>query len=113
MTISTPSLAWIFDFREGRVAPEALRHPDHVRLAWAYLQTFGPAGALASFPEDLDRFATAAGAPGKFHAALTEAWLHLVQARMDLLPGAAWEEFAAANGDLFIGDPFAKVGFSR
>lgn len=105
-------LTWISDFREGRIPPSNFRHADHVRLAWAYLRSFGLECALVSFPEDLRRFATAAGAPGKFNATLTEAWLRLVNNRMQARPEVDWEGFTAANGDLSSGDPFSPVNLS-
>ncbi len=101
------SMAWISDFREGRLDPSAFRHGDQVRLAWAYLQHFGLDAVLRFFPSDLRRFAEAAGAPGKFNAPLTEAWLRLLHERMGIHADEDWEGFAASNGDLLHGDPFA------
>ncbi len=43
------------------------RHADHIRTAWAYLERDGPDRALAALLDGLRRFATAKGAPGKFH----------------------------------------------
>jgi hypothetical protein len=57
---------------------ESFRHADHVRLACAYLNVCEPAQALARLEQGLRAFATAKGAPEKYHRTLTRAWLELV-----------------------------------
>ena len=68
------------------------QHLDHVRVACAVLERDGQAGALDTMITGLTRFATAKGAPEKFHYTLTRAWLTLVadaRARMPGTPDAA------------------------
>jgi hypothetical protein len=63
-------------FERGEL--DAFRHADHVRLACAYLDTWGRAEALRRLEDGLLAFAARKGVPGKFHRTLTRAWLELV-----------------------------------
>ena len=64
------------------------RHVDHVRAACAALQRDGESGALETMINGLTRFATAKGAPQKFHYTLTRAWLSLIADARARVPGA-------------------------
>lgn len=75
--------------RFERADLESLSHADHVRVACAYLERCGPAGALAPLAEGLARFAAAKGAPGKFHHTMTRAWLEVIAAARSRHPAAA------------------------
>ncbi len=65
------------------------QHLDHVRVACAVLERDGQAGALDTMITGLTRFATAKGAPEKFHYTLTRAWLTLVADARARMPGTA------------------------
>jgi pyridoxamine 5'-phosphate oxidase len=82
------------------------RHLDHVRVAWAVLERDGEAGALDTMMTGLTRFATAKGAPEKFHYTLTRAWLALIADARARVPDA---EDAAAILAAYpaLGDPQA------
>src|SRR3954467_1857985 len=64
------------------------RHLDHVRVACAVLERDGEAGALDTMITGLTRFATAKGAPEKFHYTLTRAWLALLADARARVPDA-------------------------
>jgi len=82
-------------FRDATLAH--LPHRLHVRLAWIYLEAQPHDAALARFAGDLQRYAAAHGAAGKYSDAITRAWM----ARIDARRGPrTWDEFAAANADL-------------
>ena len=85
------------------LAPEAFGHREHVRLAFAALRAEGDfAAGAARFRRALLRFATAAGAPGKFHETITWAYLALVHERMHRDPCATSLELLARHPDLGV-----------
>ena len=64
-----------------------LPHRDHVRLGWIYLRRWPLAEAAARFVADLQRFASALGAAGKYHETITWAyllWIHACTQRAPL-----------------------------
>ena len=67
---------------------EELRHADHVRVAWAYLEREPPEAALAGLARGLARFAAAKGKPERFHYTMTRAWFDLVAAARQRKPEA-------------------------
>lgn len=83
------------------VAEGAFPHESHLRVARLYLQQRSLGHAIDSFAFDLRRFATAAGAPGKYHHTLTVAFLLLIRSRLALAPdGETFEAFLRRNPDL-------------
>lgn len=78
----------------------AFHHPDHVRVAFAYLRTMPVLDAIRAFTAALRRFAAAQGKPQLYHETITWAFLLIIHERMQRAPGAAWDEFIAANDDL-------------
>ena len=53
---------------------ERFGHREHVRLAWLYLRRHGREEGSGRIRATLQRYATALGAPGKYHETLTWAW---------------------------------------
>jgi len=66
----------------------AFPHADHVRLTIVYLTRHGREETQRKLFEGLRRFATAKGAPEKFHVTMTIAWLDLVEDAMRRHPEA-------------------------
>jgi hypothetical protein len=85
-------------FESATLTAGGFHHVEHVRVAWLYLQRFEPAAALARFDANIRRLAAAHGAPQRYHATITWAFLFLIRERFE--PGESWEEFAARSGDL-------------
>ncbi len=81
--------------------PDAFRHRDHLRAAWAYLERMPFGAALDRMRHSLQRYAASQGQPGRYHETLTVAYMSLVQAHRALRPAGSWEEFVALNTDLF------------
>jgi hypothetical protein len=79
----------------------ALDHKAHVRVAWIYLQDLPLVHALERFAVSLKRYAKSVGAADLYHETITWTYLFLIRERMEQAPGLSWEEFAAANPDLF------------
>lgn len=84
---------------EDGTLPE-LNHADHVRVAWAYLKSCELAGALATLPSVLRRYAASKGLPEAYHETITFAFTFLIHERVARSPEASWEEFAAAYPEL-------------
>ncbi len=85
--------------------PGSFHHRDHVRTAYAYLRTQPPAAAIESFTSALRRSATAQGKPELYHETITWAYLLLIQERIARGDAATWDDFRAANADLFTWKP--------
>lgn len=92
----------IRQFESGRVPPESFHHPDHVRLAFAYLREYPPLTALEKFCTALKQFAASVGKPEKYNETVTFAYLFLIRQRMALCSSAEWEEFAQKNPELLV-----------
>jgi len=96
---------FIAAFEDGSLPAEGFRHRDHVRLAWLYLREQPLLPAIATFSAALLRFTRKNGAEHRYHETITWAYLVLVHERMARAGrDQGWEEFAAANGDLFDRD---------
>jgi hypothetical protein len=84
---------------------EAFDHRAHVRLAWLYLSEQPLLEALPRFIASLKRYAGSLGASGKYHETITYAFIFLIHQRMKErmaeCRAATFDEFAAANPDLF------------
>ena len=76
-------------------------HAAHVRVAWIYLQDLPLVRALERFAVSLKRYAKSVGADGLYHETITWTYMFLINERRERAPGSSWEEFAAANPDLF------------
>lgn len=88
-------------FESCTLAPEALGHREHVRVAWLILRAHPRfEDAAQRFCVGLRRFAEAHGKSGLYHETITWAYLALVHERMHGCGAAGFEEFAGANGDL-------------
>ena len=95
-------LEFMARFEDGTLPSENFRHRDHVRMAWLYLTRYPLLEALANFSCALRRFATAHGKPNLYHQTITWSYLFLINERRERLGGSPdWQEFAAANTDLF------------
>ncbi|MER5636926.1 hypothetical protein ABT095_08220 [Kitasatospora sp. NPDC002227] len=75
----------LFDelFTQVRTAAGRFGHREHLELAWLAVRRVGLREAVALVAEGIRRTATAAGAPEKFHATMTRAWVELVARHAD------------------------------
>jgi hypothetical protein len=91
------------EFEACTLANEDFRHEQHVRVAWTYLRTLSPLGALERFSTALRRFAAHYGADGLYHETITWAYVFLIHERMARgHEGESWQEFRERNPDLMI-----------
>ncbi|GAA2719487.1 hypothetical protein [Actinocorallia aurantiaca] len=53
-------------------------HRQHIHLAWLAVRRYGTPAAITLVSEGIQRTARYAGAPHKFHASVSRAWVELV-----------------------------------
>ncbi|WP_037600894.1 hypothetical protein [Streptacidiphilus rugosus] len=87
---------------EVLAAPGADRfgHRQHVQLTWLAVDRLGPAAALELVDAGIREAARAGGAPGKYHATMTRAWLELVAHHAAATRGEDFEDFLRAAPEL-------------
>lgn len=79
---------------------EGFGHRQHLELTWRCLEDQTPDEALASVADAIRHVAAAHGAPDKFHATLTSAWVRCVAVHRERWPAGSFDEFIARNPDL-------------
>lgn len=92
-------------FEGARLPAEQFTHAGHVRAAWWYLRRYPLGEALARFSVALRRYATALGAPEKYHETVTVAWVLVIADRLGGARDLPWDQFAAAHPDLLAKAP--------
>jgi hypothetical protein len=71
-------------FERGDIANAEFRHASHLRLALAYLdQSRSVEEAIGRMTVALQRFATRAGKPEKYHQTITIFWMRMVGRLLD------------------------------
>ena len=91
----------IAKFESGSLPANAFHHPDHVRMAFAYLSLYPVLEALQKFCSGLKQFAKAQGKENLYHETITWAYLFLINERISRAATAlSWEQFASDNPDL-------------
>jgi N-formylglutamate deformylase len=66
-------------------------HREHLQVAYCYLRELPLEEALARYVRHLKRLAAALGAPDKYHATMTWAYLVLLHEAMQESPGASFD----------------------
>src|SRR5262249_24898756 len=105
--------AFLAAFEDGSLPEERFHHRDHIRWAWLRRCAEPLAAALARFTAGLRRFAARHGKAGLYHETITWAYFFLIHERMQRGAEASWEEFAAANPDLFTWRPSILAAYYR
>jgi hypothetical protein len=90
----------------GQIEPSRFGHCEHLEAAWDVLAEESFLGAAIRYASAIERFATAAGAAGKFNLTITLAFLSLVSERMSAGEATSFDRFIALNPDL-LGDALA------
>src|SRR5204863_7910350 len=86
----------------GSLANASFHHRDHVKMAYLYLCRYQALEALQRFSTSLAKFAAANGKPELYNETITWAFLLLIRERMTRAGHPqTWDEFRAANPDLF------------
>jgi hypothetical protein len=82
--------------RDGR----RFGHREHVHLTWLAVRRRGMPGAIDLVSAGIQRTARYAGAPQKYHATISRAWVEVVAHHATATPSTGFEDFAAANPEL-------------
>lgn len=77
-------------------------HRQHVELTWCYLDEHDPDAARLLVADAIREVAAAHGAPEKFHATITGAWVRCVAVHRQRWPADTFDEFieSDANAEL-------------
>ena len=75
-------------------------HREHVHLTWLAVQRCGPARAIELVSHGIQRTARYAGAPQKYNATVSRAWVELVGHHVVEDPDAAFETMLERNPPL-------------
>jgi hypothetical protein len=84
-------------FEGASVDAARFRHREHLYVAWCYLRALPLEQALARYVYYLQRLANALGAPHKFHATMTWAYIVLLHDAMERSPGESFDNLLAKN----------------
>ena len=92
---------WMEAFENCTLPNASFHHPEHVKMAFLYLQKFTPLEALGRFSSSLARFATAHGKPDLYNETITWAFFLLIRERIARADSPqTWAQFSASNPDL-------------
>jgi len=84
-------------FEAARIDAATFRHREHLYVAWCYLRELPFEDASARYVRQLRQLTHALGAPQKFHATLTWAYLVLLHEAMERSPAAGFDMLMAQN----------------
>jgi hypothetical protein len=84
----------------GDIEPGSFGHREHLQAAFDVLAEEPFLAAAVRYADAIERFATAAGAAGKFNLTITLAFLSLVAERMSAGSARSFDAFIARNPDL-------------
>jgi len=94
------STALTRSFETGELDPAAFKHTDHVAVAFEMLGSYEFLEACSRYASNIRALAGRAGAPKKFNATITLAFLSLIAERMASEEYKNYEEFISQNQDL-------------
>ncbi|WP_377273778.1 hypothetical protein [Peterkaempfera sp. SMS 1(5)a] len=97
----------------GEVMANAERfgHRQHVQLTWLAVRRYGTSAAVDLVSDGIQRTARYAGAPQKYNATVSRAWVELVGHHAEQSDTVDFEAFADQNPALF--DKKLLTGFYR
>jgi hypothetical protein len=75
-------------------------HRQHIYLTWLAVRRFGTGTAVRLVSEGIQRTARYAGAPQKYHATVSRAWVELVGHHTASHPGSTFGAFLDRNPTL-------------
>lgn len=88
-------------FEDGTIDNCNFSHPEHLYVIWSLVKGHGTLPAISRFRTQLKKITEAEGHPEKYHATVTHALGVIMGERVAVMPDASWDDFAAANADLF------------
>jgi hypothetical protein len=72
-------------------------HREHIHLTWLAVRRYGTAAAIALVSDGIRRTARYAGAPQKYHATVSRAWVELVGFHVATEPDGTFDTFVGNN----------------
>jgi hypothetical protein len=72
-------------------------HRQHVHLTWLAVRSCGTSKAISLVSEGIQRTAIYAGAPQKYHATVSRAWVELVGHHVEADPAPDFDAFVELN----------------
>lgn len=87
------------ELERGAIDVDAFDHQAHVFAAWRFVSEMPLPEAISRFSEALKRLTRELGVPEKYHGTVT--WFYLLLIAERQRRSETWEEFRAANEDLF------------
>src|SRR4051812_41028311 len=75
-------------------------HRQHVHLTWLAVRTVGPDAAVPLVSTGIQDTARYAGAPRKYHATMSRAWVELVGHHAGTDPADDFDRFAEGHPEL-------------
>lgn len=99
----------------GTLPKDALKHREHVRMAWLYLRRDGGEAGAGRIVGAIRRFAARHGVSGLYHETLTRVWIRLVADALARGPeGESFDGFLGAHPELADKDrPYAFYSRER
>lgn len=106
----SPAEPAVFDalLAEAVAGADRFGHREHVRLTWLAVTRYGVPAAIDLVSAGIRRKAEQAGAPGKFHATLSRAWVEIVGARAAEVADPDFAAFVARCSELLDQDLVAR-----
>jgi hypothetical protein len=98
--MSTDSAGLLTAFESRQMDNRKFSHREHMMVAWEMLNRYEFTDAVARYGAGIRELAAAAGAPDKYNATITIAFLSLVAERIHSQSRDSFAAFAAANPDL-------------
>lgn len=105
---ATDNAALVDAFVARRLDNRAFHHRDHVVVAYELLRRSDFVTATARYADTIRELAKAAGAPEKYNATITFAFMSLIAERMATTEHADADDFIAGNPDLLSGQPLNR-----
>ncbi|MFQ5634926.1 MAG: hypothetical protein ACE5G3_06310 [Gammaproteobacteria bacterium] len=87
-------------FERGEIEPASFGHRDHVKVACEMLGQYDFVDACTRYTAAIRAMAESAGAPQKFNATITFAFMSLIAERKSRAGSADVDSFLASNPDL-------------
>ncbi|WP_135081193.1 hypothetical protein [Terasakiella sp. SH-1] len=91
---------YIENFAKRAISPEDFDHKGHLYMAWVHLKWFPFQDANQKICTGIHDLATQFGAPEKYHRTLSEAFVRIVQSRLNEETKTCFECFVKENRDL-------------
>lgn len=85
---------------EAVAASPYFGHREHVRLTWLAVRRYGTAEAIDLISDGIRTTARYQGAPQKYHATISRAWVELVGHHVDTSDATDFDTFAERNAAL-------------